>query len=117
MKIHPQNIGSNHLKLGALKELNLYFVDGCLTLYLLNQGLPKELTEIEPNFGFKPIKTKENRRGATAEPSIAKPENRWNETLLWELFSTVPKIQENHGLSYSNSSKFDSWAPSHVIWN
>ena len=55
--------------------------------------------------------------GATAEPSMLKPENRWNETKIGELILDVPFFQENAGLSYSNSSKFDSWAPSHVIWN
>ena len=68
-----------------------------LTLYLLNQGFPRELIDLKPKFGFKPIKTKENRRGATAEPSIAKPENRWCETLFGELFLNVPFSNDFQG--------------------
>ena len=89
VKIHPQNIGSNQIKSRnkrwLLKELNLYFVDASYTLPV-KPRVTQELTEIEPNFGFSSIKTWAKSRRRSREASMLKPENRWNETKIGELF-------------------------------
>ena len=68
-----------------------------LTLYLLNQGFPRELTKIEPNFGFSSIKTWAAAALRAAASSMLKPENRWIRTLFGQLFFDVPFSNDFQG--------------------